>query len=106
MLIGALRKAPITVTQAPRPASGWRAVRAGFLTNISNPKIIAYYASLFGVMIPQNAPDWLFLAAAGTALLVWAIWWSFVKLFFAIPLIQRGYVRVRRQMDAVMGGSW
>jgi threonine efflux protein len=104
MLIGVMRKAPVEVARAPHSDSGWRAVRAGFLTNISNPKVIAYYASLFGVMIPPNAPNWLFLAAAGTALLVSAAWWSFITLFFAIPLIQRGYLRVRRQMDAGMGG--
>jgi threonine efflux protein len=104
MLVGAARKTPVQMPQGARSASGWRAVRAGFLTNISNPKVIAYYSSLFGVMIPQDAPTWLFLAAAGTALVVSALWWSFVTLFFAIPLVRRGYARIRRRVDAVMGG--
>jgi threonine efflux protein len=55
-------------------------------------------------MIPHDAPTWLFLAAAGTALLVSALWWSFVTLFFAIPLVRRSYTRIRRRVDAVMGG--
>jgi hypothetical protein len=30
---------------------------------MTNPKSIAYYSSVFVVMIPQGAPDWLFVAA-------------------------------------------
>ena len=103
MLIGVIRKTPVELKEGSREGSGWRAVRAGFLTNISNPKVIAYYASLFGVMIPPGASNWLFLAAAATAITISALWWSFVTLFFAIPVIRRGYLRIRRQMDGVMG---
>jgi threonine efflux protein len=86
------------------PGAGWRALRAGFLTNITNPKVVAYYASLFGVMIPSDAPSWLFWAAAATALVVSALWWSTVTLFFAIPAVAAGYQRVRRVADSAMGG--
>jgi threonine efflux protein len=54
-------------------------------------------------MIPPDASNWLFLAAAATAIIISALWWSFVTLFFAIPIIRRGYLRIRRQMDGVMG---
>lgn len=111
MLIGAARGAPAPAALAAdaRPAaganaSGWRAIRAGFLTNIANPKVVAYYASLFGVMVPPDAPGWLFPAAAGTALLVSAAWWGSVTLLFATAPVRRGYARVRRWADAVMGG--
>jgi threonine efflux protein len=42
------------------PSAGWGALRVGFLTNITNPKVVAYYASLFGVLIPSDAALWLF----------------------------------------------
>ena len=86
------------------PGVGWAALRAGFLTNITNPKVVAYYASLFGVMIPSDAPSWLFWAAAGTALVVSALWWSMVTLFFAIPAVAASYQRMRRGADGAMGG--
>lgn len=86
------------------PGVGWSALRAGFLTNITNPKVVAYYASLFGVMIPSDAPSWLFWAAAATAVVVSALWWSTVTLFFAIPAVAAGYQRMRRGADGVMGG--
>jgi threonine efflux protein len=103
MLIAVIRKVPIELKQGSHEGAGWRAVRAGYLTNISNPKVMAYYASLFGVMIPGDAPHWLFIGAALTAMIVSALWWSFVTVFFAIPVIQRGYLSIRRQMDGVMG---
>ena len=61
-------------------ATGLRAVRAGFITNISNPKVVAYYASLFGVMIPHDAPAGVFVGAALTAIVVSAVWWVAVTL--------------------------
>ncbi|MBS1164530.1 MAG: hypothetical protein H6R00_555 [Proteobacteria bacterium] len=83
--------------------SGGRALRAGFLTTISNPKVAAYYASLFGVVIPASAPTAVFAGAIATAVLVSVAWWSAVVLLFALPAVQRGYARARRWMDAVMG---
>ncbi|WP_036840901.1 LysE family transporter [Pleomorphomonas oryzae] len=89
---------------ASRPVlSGPRALRAGFLTTISNPKVAAYYASLFGVVIPASAPTAVFAGAILTAVLVSVAWWSAVVLLFALPAVQRAYARARRWMDAVMG---
>lgn len=47
LLIAALRPGPAAAVSgvgAAAPASGWHAVRAGFLTNITNPKVVATYA--------------------------------------------------------------
>jgi threonine efflux protein len=86
------------------PGAGWGALRVGFLTNITNPKVVAYYASLFGVLIPSDAPSWLFWGAAATAVVVSALWWSAVTLFFAIPPVAAAYQRIRRGADSAMGG--
>ncbi len=85
-------------------ASAAHAVRDGFLANMINPKSMAYYTSLFVVMIPQDPPAWLFAAVVATALLVSAAWWIAVALFFAVPPVRRLYERARRSIEAVMGG--
>lgn len=85
------------------PATG-QALRNGFLTNLLNPKSIAYYTSLFVVMIPADPPPWLFAAAVVTALLVSAAWWLAVALFCGAPPVRRTYERARRGIDAIMGG--
>ncbi|MGD0143462.1 MAG: LysE family transporter [Rhizomicrobium sp.] len=105
MLIGAMRRQYATQIDGDALAdSASKVVRAGFLTNMTNPKSIAYYTSLFIVMIPAHPPVWLLAAAVGTAVLVSAAWWTTVALFFAVPPLRRTYERARRGIEATMGG--
>ncbi|HEX2114253.1 MAG TPA: LysE family translocator [Alphaproteobacteria bacterium] len=103
MLIGVLRGADGPLKAPPRSGSPWEAVRAGFITNMTNPKTIAYYSSLFVVMIPADPPPSLFVAAVATAFIVSAAWWISVALFFGLTPIRRGYDRARRSIDAMLG---
>lgn len=81
------------------------ALRAGYLTNISNPKVVAYYASLFGVMIPAGAPVPLFAGAVATAIIVSVAWWLAVALFFGLPPVRQLFEKGRRAIDAISGGA-
>jgi threonine efflux protein len=105
MLVTALRRRDALANHQVLSMSAREAVRSGFLTNILNPKSIAYYSSIFVVMLPSHAPSWLFAAAVGTALCVSAIWWLTVALFFASDPIRKAYGRARRWIDAVMGAA-
>jgi len=105
MLIGVTRKREAARIGGGAPsATACQAVRAGFLTNMTNPKSIAYYTSLFVVMMPPDPPIWLFAAVVFTAVLVSAAWWIAVALFFAVPPVRRTYERARRGIEAIMGG--
>jgi threonine efflux protein len=64
---------------------------------------VAYYSSLFVVMIPSDAPGWLFAAAVSTALAVSVAWWVSVPFFFAIGPVRRSYEQARRTVDAILG---
>ena len=81
------------------------ALRSGFVTNISNPKVIAYYVSLFGVMIPTDAPAPFYIAVVMTAAVVSAAWWGVVALFFRLPVVRRIFKRIRRVFDLGVGGA-
>jgi threonine efflux protein len=105
MLISATRKrAAARIGGGAPSASACQAVRAGFLTNMTNPKSIAYYTSLFVVMMPPDPPLWLFAAVVFTAVLVSGVWWIAVALFFAVPPVRRAYERAQRGIEAIMGG--
>lgn len=104
MLRGVWRYRSGAVAQKEAPSvSNWQAVRAGFVTNMTNPKSVAYYSSLFVVMIPSDAPSWLFAAAVGTAFAVSAVWWVSVAFFFATGPVRHSYERVRHVIDTIMG---
>lgn len=81
------------------------ALRSGFITNISNPKVIAYYVSLFGVMVPADSPPVLFAVACLTAVVVSALWWGAVSVFFRLPVVRRGFLRIRRVFDGIVGAA-
>jgi threonine efflux protein len=105
MLVGALwNRATARAELNTAPVSAWQALRAGFLTNITNPKSIAYYSSVFVVMIPNDAPGWLFVAAVAVALSVSATWWLGLATVFSAARVQRTYVKAKRAIDALMGG--
>lgn len=104
MVLGALRGGARAAAEGVGLATGWPAVRAGFFTNITNPKSVAYYASLFAVMVPPGSPGWLFVAAVLVAALVSALWWVSVALLFSLSPVRRAYERVRRRVDLVAGG--
>jgi len=47
-------------------ASGfWISARRAWLVNMTNPKSLAYYASVFAVLVPAHAPIWVYAAAMG-----------------------------------------
>jgi threonine efflux protein len=104
MLLAVWRSRGVQAAGGAKALAGWSAVRAGFITNMTNPKSIAYYSSLFVVMIPADPPLWLFAAAVATAFLTSVVWWSALVLFFAVGPVRRTYERARRAIDAVLGG--
>lgn len=103
LLKGVFQRKALGLDTSRPVLSGAGALRAGFLTTIANPKVVAYYASLFGVMIPAGAGGAVFAGAVLTAALVSALWWSAVVLLFGLPAVRAVYARARRWMDAAMG---
>jgi threonine efflux protein len=90
-------------TRQSAPRGGWHAVRAGYITNMSNPKVIAYYTSLFGVMLPANPSIGQFLLIVATVVTISAAWWSGIACFFTIERVRQWFARSRRWIDGVMG---
>lgn len=81
------------------------AMRSGFVTNMSNPKVITYYLSLFGIMVPPNSPPTVFVIACLTAVIVSIFWWGAVSVLFRLPPVRRGFLRIRRAFDGIVGAA-
>jgi RhtB (resistance to homoserine/threonine) family protein len=88
-----------------RDRSACSIIASGYLVNMTNPKTVVYYGSLFSVLIPLNSPTWVFLAAAIVALLVSLAWWFSVALFFSTKAIRKAFASTRRYIDVLMGGA-
>lgn len=75
----------------------------GFLTGLLNPKALAYFASIFVLLVPPDAPAWMPPAAvalvAADNLVVYAI---AAALFSSVP-VRRGYLALRRPINRICG---
>lgn len=75
----------------------------GLLTNLSNPKAIIYFGSVFSLFVGDNI-------SAGTRGGIFLLiivetfcWFSLVASLFALPAIRRGYQRIARWIDGIAG---
>lgn len=87
--------------RAVRQSSAWR---AGFLTDISNPKSAAFFGSLFAVFLPAHSPLWLQVASVVIVVLITSTWYGLVACLFSLAPVARVYRRLRRWVDLITGG--
>ncbi|AIJ08340.1 MULTISPECIES: threonine export protein RhtC [Edwardsiella] len=77
----------------------WR----GFLTNLSNPKAVIYFGSVFSLFVGDEVTGGqrvgLFILIVSETF----IWFSLVASVFALPVMRRGYQRMARWIDGAAG---
>ncbi|MCB0210391.1 MAG: LysE family transporter, partial [Anaerolineae bacterium] len=81
-----------------------KAIRIGFYTCVSNPKSALFYLSLFTAVIPPSSPGWAQVFMAIMMIVLSVSWYSGVAFLFSEPLVQRGYRKVERGVNYVVGG--
>lgn len=85
--------------------SDWTFVLRGYVVNMTNPKTIAYYTSLFAVLIPPGSPTWVYFAAVCVAVSVSSIWWLSVAFLFSSSWARRVLHKSQRKLDFLMGSA-
>lgn len=106
MLHGALRRGAGMPVAPPGFAAlaGRHPFLAGFTTTLSNPKSAVFWTSAFLVMVPPQAPAWLYAVIVGVIGLQATLWYGAVALFFSTGLARRIYERLSRRLDLLAGG--
>lgn len=90
----------VSAAFAPNGAAG--AFRRGLVTNLSNPKSLAYYLSLLVASAAPDAPLWLRLAGGAGMAGISLIWYMFLAWTFSRGPVQRLYRRLQR---VIAGGT-
>ncbi|HCB3599265.1 threonine export protein RhtC [Serratia marcescens] len=93
---------PAAAAQVALPKAGRSFIR-GFLTNLSNPKAVIYFGSVFSLFVGDSVGAG---ARWGLFLLIVAetfVWFSLVAVVFALPAMRRGYQRLAKWIDGVAG---
>jgi len=100
---------PIAVAPvAPTDAAGLgRSFGLALATQVSNPKAIAVYGSIFAALLPPEIPAWVLFALPLGLLLIEAGWYAVVALAFSAARPRAAYLSAKRWVDrlaaAVMG---
>ncbi|HGM4807610.1 TPA: threonine export protein RhtC [Serratia marcescens] len=96
------QQAQAAEAQVALPKAGRSFIR-GFLTNLSNPKAVIYFGSVFSLFVGDSVGAG---ARWGLFLLIVAetfVWFSLVAVVFALPAMRRGYQRLAKWIDGVAG---
>jgi RhtB (resistance to homoserine/threonine) family protein len=75
----------------------------GFLTNMTNPKALAFFTSIFALTLPPDAAPATQGAIMATMFMMPAIWFSIVTFCLSAPAMRRVYLRASRWIDRAAG---
>jgi threonine/homoserine/homoserine lactone efflux protein len=109
--IALLRSKPGPVAaQAPEPApelekgSGLRLFLRALVLQLSNPKVMVFFGSIFVALLPPEAPHWVFLAALGIVFVNEFLWYAALSLLFSTRGARLVFDRWRVWIDRATGG--
>lgn len=75
----------------------------GLFTNLSNPKAVIYFGSVFSAFLGPDIPDSVRWGIFLLVILISLAWFAFVALLFGLPQLRRGYRRIGRWIDGLAG---
>jgi threonine/homoserine/homoserine lactone efflux protein len=84
--------------------TGWQGFFRALLLQLSNPKIMVFFGSIFLSLLPTDLPRWMdgaVLAIVGVNELAW---FALLALLFSGGTARAFYRRIKRWLDRVMGG--
>ena len=85
--------------------SGWQGFARALLLQLSNPKIMVFFGSIFLSVLPHDMPSWM----DGTVLALVAFneftWFAILSLVFSGGMARAFYRRTKFWLDRFMGGA-
>lgn len=76
----------------------------GVITNIGNPKSIAFYAAVFSAAAPANVSVITFASMLTVVVVVSTVWYGLVALALSQSRIASAYQKARKVIDRLCGG--
>lgn len=80
-----------------------RAYRFGLLTNMTNPKALAFYTSVFTTVSTPGLPMWVRTAGVSIIAVLAISWFVLLATLFSIPAVQARYQRMKQTIDLTTG---
>ncbi|OSN08949.1 threonine transporter [Lonsdalea iberica] len=96
------RQSEVAEVSVDLPQRGKFFIR-GFVTNLSNPKALIYFGSVFSLFVGDSvgaSARWGLFALISVETMAW---FTLVAMVFALPAMRRGYQRLAKWVDGVAG---
>jgi threonine/homoserine/homoserine lactone efflux protein len=97
--------APIAEGHEARRDTPMAAFRKGLFTQVANPKVAIFFASIFVAVLPPGAPLWLDLLILGILAVNEVAWYTAVSVLFSTAAPRRAYLAAKAGIDRVMAGA-
>src|SRR5262245_51966373 len=94
---------PFEMGEGTSNDNGHNPLLRGFLIQISNPKVVVFFGSIFVAMLPGDVPGWMIVALIAIVTMNEIVWYSLVSLFFGSPPVRRLYLVTKRCLDRAAG---
>jgi len=91
------------VTVTGKRLTGWQGFFRALLLQLSNPKIMVFFGSIFLSLLPPGLPAWMDGAVLAIVGLNEFCWFALLALLFSGGTARAFYGRVKRWLDRVMG---
>jgi len=85
--------------------TGWQGFLRALLLQLSNPKIMVFFGSIFLSVLPQNMPGWMDSAVLAIVAVNEFTWFALLALLFSGGPARAFYRRAKIWLDRVMGGA-
>lgn len=85
------------------PGSAWRAFRDGVVTNLSNPKAMVFYASVFAGAVPVGATTGTLVVMVAMVPLIALLWYGLVAWLLSSERAARLYRRAKPWLERICG---
>jgi len=106
MIVRAISGASRHQSRCAEQSSTHFAVLQGFLVNVGNPKTLAYYTSVFAVLVPPGSNGAALSEVVLVAVAVSFTWWCLVALVFSNSQIKRVFERIRTLIEIITGSAF
>lgn len=94
------------VTATPAARSGLAAWRLGLMTNLANPKALAFFTALFASMLPAQRSLATSVEVGVVMLTVPTLWFALVSVAAGSQRVSRAYKRATTVIERVLGGTF
>lgn len=103
LVAASLRKQTLQTVATLRPMGLTSAWRLGFLTNLGNPKAMAFVSSIFAAAMPANPALWLGALSIAVMVIISLVWYLSLVYLFSSRHFTTRYQRSRPWLDRISG---